>query len=125
MNEPLDAQAARARVDALFAAAEWLEPPEALRWLGIDSPDLRWLAVRDYLAELRVERERIINRALISILACGFAEENAARRGGWPVPTLHDFTEARERVRRVYGAAAAKAVGERYTAGPLESVSGR
>lgn len=116
----LDAAAARARVDAIFDArddaADYGSPPEALRALGIDSPDLRWLAACDYLDELRDLGVRAINRVGVLLLAEGMAEENAAARGdaGWP--NLLDMTDACERIRRYFGNKAASVVREFFLA---------
>lgn len=112
---------ARARVDAIFTlrddAADYGSPPEALRALGVDSADLRWLAVRNYLAELHDLHERALNRASILLIAAFLCNDNAEMRlGPGNGSGLRDMVDARERIRRYYGDKAAKVVNDFYIA---------
>jgi hypothetical protein len=49
--------------------------------LGIDSPAIRWLAVRDYLIDWRKDQKRQVNRVYISAWFVDLAESNALKRG--------------------------------------------
>lgn len=123
---------ARARVDAIFVlrddAADYGSPPEALRALGIDSPDLRWLAACDYLREFHDLGERALNRAAILLIASWMCTENAAVRvGPGKGSGLRDMIDARERIRRFYGDKAAAVVNEFFIAPAMRAgeTSGR
>jgi hypothetical protein len=52
--------------------------------MGIDSAELRWLAVRDYIAELEREADRKINAVWLIATFLDLCETNAHRRGEPP-----------------------------------------
>jgi hypothetical protein len=54
---------------------------DALDGLEIDSAELRWLAVRDYLGELEREAERKVNAIWLIATFLDRCEANAMRRG--------------------------------------------
>ncbi len=60
--------------------------------LGIDSAELRWLAVRDYLDEMQRDVIRQVNALFLVAEFLDLAEDNAHRRGEadspeWGTPT--------------------------------------
>lgn len=118
MWDDIDAQAEaafRAQVEltqrrlALRDAAWAGEPAEDLRWLDIDSPMLRWKAVRQYIRNLRRDHYRKVRRIWVSATFVDWAEGNAIARGvepdpQWGVDTIaRDWLEAAARVKHEWG----------------------
>jgi hypothetical protein len=64
-----------------------------LKALGIDSAEMRWLALCDYLNELRTETQRAINSLMLVAEFLDLAEMNAKQRGSQLRPGLCECGE--------------------------------
>jgi hypothetical protein len=64
-----------------------------LQALGIDSAELRWFAVRDYLDELRRDGDRAQNALMLVAEFLDLAEQNAQLRGAQLKPGLCECGE--------------------------------
>ena len=113
--------------DAIASKIAWLDartrvPAADLAALDIDRAEMRWDAVRDYIAELREVYTRKLNRAFVLMVAVRYAERSAARQtcdhGGCALCrgfiTMLDLLDAVVRVKARFGHTAAKIVAEEF-----------